>query len=97
MHKIIRVLKRLGDVPNSVENAKADVASISLRGISEVVNCRSGGLTATVVLKGGLEYRQMLVGLEAPEALFGVNSTLGSLSPGLMVMGGVSLMSDVSF
>ena len=28
-----------------------------------------GGLTVTMVLKGGLEHRQMLVSLEAPEAL----------------------------
>jgi hypothetical protein len=36
------------------------------------------GLLGTMVLKGGLEHRQMLVGLEAPETLLGFMHARGS-------------------
>jgi len=65
-------------VPNSIENAKSDVADKTLRGISEVVNRRGAMLTGAKVSKGGLERRQMLVGLEAPEALLGFQHARGS-------------------
>jgi hypothetical protein len=42
------------DVPNSIENAGSGVAGETLCGISEAVNRRGGGLTVTMVLKGGL-------------------------------------------
>ena len=59
---------RLGDVPDSVENAKVGVADRKSCGISEVINRRYVGLTSAAVSKWAFEHLLMLVSLEVPEA-----------------------------